>query len=141
MPGRTADPRLRLRDRDLHRTDARYHAHGVPAAIADRVEFGRYLPGQNASFGTVIPTPLPSRRRRLGSGVAMPVPNELFCPGGTAELHPVRDRHRDPSRGVGASVPVQVVGANRPRIGGIRRHGDREVGLSRASWRMVCTRT
>ncbi len=62
-----ADPRFRLRNRDLHRTDARYHSLGVPAAIADRVEFGRYMPEQNASFGTILPTPLPSRRTEFHS--------------------------------------------------------------------------
>jgi hypothetical protein len=52
-----ADPRFRVRDHDLHRTEASYHAQGVDAAIADRIEFPFFLPGQSASSTTVVRWP------------------------------------------------------------------------------------
>ena len=53
---------FRYRDRDLHQTDARYHAQGVPAAVGDRDEFITFLPQQFVSTGDILHTPMPSRR-------------------------------------------------------------------------------
>jgi len=62
-----ADPRFRLRDRDLHRTDANYRAQGVDAAIADRVEFPFFLPGQFFSSNDFATARMPSRRLEFHS--------------------------------------------------------------------------
>ncbi len=53
---------FRHRDRDLHQTDARYHAQGVPAAVGDRNEFIFFLPQQIIATGDILKTPMPSRR-------------------------------------------------------------------------------
>jgi subtilisin family serine protease len=57
-----ANPRFRVRDHDLHRSNVSYHAQGVDAALADRVEFPFYLPGQSVSSTSPVPVDLPSRR-------------------------------------------------------------------------------
>ena len=62
-----ADPRFRVRDRDLHASDASYHTQGVPSALADRFAFSYYLPGQSYSTTQALAVPLPSRRIELHS--------------------------------------------------------------------------
>src|SRR5262249_42877486 len=59
---------FRLPDSALHLTDAHYHSQGVAKALADRVEFAYFLPGQTTSFAPIVVAHLPSHRIELHSG-------------------------------------------------------------------------
>jgi hypothetical protein len=83
-----ANPVFRLRDRDLHRSEARYFSHGVPAATADRVAFPHYLPGQTFSSTQTVHVPLPSRRVELHTtaGVWSEMILQQYLPNGPVGL-------------------------------------------------------
>jgi hypothetical protein len=65
--GRIPDPRFRLRDRDLHRTDARYHTQGVDAVLGDRIEFPFHMPGTSFSSNDFAVAAMPGRRLEFHS--------------------------------------------------------------------------
>jgi hypothetical protein len=62
-----SDLQYRVHDKDLQSTDTRYHAQGVAAAVADRVDFLKYFPDQLLSVAPIVPVPLPSQRLELHS--------------------------------------------------------------------------
>ncbi|OLB73294.1 MAG: hypothetical protein AUI14_26785 [Actinobacteria bacterium 13_2_20CM_2_71_6] len=83
IPG---DLRLRVRDANLHTADARYHAQGVDTAVADRVEFAHFLPGQTFSSADVVQVTMPGRRIELHSAAPVVWSGAIFqqyLPGGT----------------------------------------------------------
>src|SRR2546423_6371458 len=72
----------------LHRSHARYHAQGVPAAVGDRNEFIIFLPQQIFSSADIVKTPMPSRRLEFFSSTPGTPPPPASGPPTSRPLSP-----------------------------------------------------